>query len=87
MGFKDYQGASQEQNKAKQCASDVQNFYNMYKGKSEDELLEELTKHVAKQKQDGTFNYNSLCAMLNKVSPFLSNEQKTKMKEILENLK
>lgn len=85
MGFKSFNETDKKslENESKK----VESLYNEYKDKSQDELVEELYKHVAKQKQDGTFDYNSLENMLNKVSPFLTSEQKIKMKEILEQLK
>lgn len=85
MGFKDYTNNNEEKilNESKK----VENLYNEYKGKSEDELISELYKYVAKQKQDGTFDYDALEKMLNQLSPFLSKEQKQKMKGILESIK
>lgn len=96
MGFKEYEKSHLADEKTNNKIADdtlkkesqkVENLYNQYKNKSEDELVEELYKHVAKQKQNGTFDYNTLCKMLEKISPLLSTQQKQKMKEILENLK
>lgn len=85
MGFKDYNNNISEQ-QLKQGSKKVESLYNEYKDKSEDELIKELLSHVAKQKKEGTFNYASLCEMLNQISPFLNEQQKTRMKEILEQL-
>ena len=96
MGFKEYEklhhtdektSNNMSYEKPKKESQKVENLYNQYKNKSEDELIEELYKHVAKQKQNGTFDYNTLSNMLEKISPLLSTQQKQKMKEILENLK
>ncbi len=87
MGFKDFSNKNISGHDLKQGSKKVESLYNEYKDKSEDELIKELLSHVAKQKQDGTFDYDSLCGMLNQVSPFLNESQKIKMKEILEQLK
>lgn len=88
MGFKNY---SKEQNiseeKIKQETNKINKLYNEYKGMSEDELINELYKYVAKQKQDGTFDYDSLSNMLNQLTPLLTSEQQNKMKDILNSLK
>lgn len=84
MGFKEF--SANTNNDVQNGKKVVEEYYNMYKGKSENELLDELHKHVAKQKQDGTFNIDALSNMLNKLSPFLSEEQRLKMEEILKNL-
>lgn len=88
MGFKDFSKSTNNQEKDIQAESKkAQKLYNEYKDLSQDELIAELYKHVAKQKQNGTFDYNSLCKMLGEVSPFLTEEQKQKMEQILKDLK
>lgn len=85
MGFKNYNNT--KQNDLEKESKKAEKLYNIYKDKSQDELIEELYKHVEKQKRDGTFNYEALSNMLNKLTPYLSEEQQQKMKEILEDLK
>ncbi len=88
MGFKNYnKEQNNEEEKIKQEANKINALYNEYKGMSEDELINELYKYVAKQKQDGTFDYDSLNNMLNQLTPFLTSEQQNKMKDILNSLK
>ena len=88
MGFKNYnKEQNNEEEKIKQEANKINALYNEYKGMSEDELINELYKYVAKQKQDGTFYYDSLNNMLNQLTPFLTSEQQNKMKDILNSLK
>ena len=88
MGFKDYKNKSEiNEEKYKEDSKKIEDIYNTYKNKSQDELTYELLKHVENQKKDGTFNYDSLCEMLNKVSPFLTKDQKLKMNELLKKLK
>lgn len=88
MGFKNYnKEQNNEEEKIKQEANKINALYNEYKGMSEDELINELYKYVAKQKLDGTFDYDSLNNMLNQLTPFLTSEQQNKMKDILNSLK
>ena len=88
MGFKNYnKEQNNEEEKIKQEANKINALYNEYKGMSEDELINELYKYVTKQKQDGTFDYDSLNNMLNQLTPFLTSEQQNKMKDILNSLK
>ena len=84
MGFKDFCKTSQSEttNNTKK----VEDLYDKYKDKNQDELLSELFSSVQKQKENGTFNYDAICDMVNKMSPFLTKEQNLKIKELLSRL-
>lgn len=91
MGFKDFsknynhksfEGKDEINNNKR-----VEDIYEKYKDKNEDELLSELFKNVAKQKQEGTFDINLLNEMASKMSPFLTKEQNLKLKEIINQIK
>lgn len=60
---------------------------NNLSNKNSDELLSELMKNVQKQKQDGSFDYNNLENMVNTISPYLTNEQKSKIYELLQRIR
>lgn len=92
MGFKDFCKSVKEEKVAPNKNGDketkkVEELYDEYKDKSEDELMQELFKNVQKQKNEGSFNYDSLKTMIDKISPFLNVEQKLKIKDLLEKLK
>lgn len=92
MGFKNYCKNSNQTNKNyENLGSDktkrVEELYDEYKDKNEDELLAELFKNVQKQKQDGTFDYDALVNTVNKIAPFLTKEQNLKIKDLLEKIK
>lgn len=92
MGFKEYSNSSkQEDVKTKQDRQreeeKLEQIYNNFKDKNEDELLSELFKNVENQKQNGTFNYDGLKNTIDKISPFLTKEQNLKIKEILAKLR
>lgn len=71
----------------KQLNDDVMNFYNKYKEYSSDELLNELISKTNEQKQNGEFNYQQLSSMVDKLSPFLNEQQKNNMRGIMEKIK
>ncbi|MBE7074578.1 MAG: hypothetical protein E7376_01160 [Clostridiales bacterium] len=87
MGFKDFCNNKDknlnDEEVLKANAKNVEELYNEYKDKNEDELLQELFKSVEKQKTNGTFDYNSLLKMIEMLKPYLNQEQIIKMKEIL----
>lgn len=85
MGFKQF--SNEQKSKAENAEKQVENLYNTYKGKSEDELLFELVNHVAKQKENGTFDYQNLENMLSKIMPFLNDRQKEKLNDVLKQIK
>lgn len=91
MGFKDFcmneNSKEKENNLNKEQEQKVEELYDKYKDKSEDELMNELLRNVSKQKQDGSFNYNSIADTFDKLSPFLNSEQNLKLKELLQKIK
>ena len=64
-----------------------EDFLESRKGKNEDELLQELLATAAKSKQDGSLNDESLKAFQKTVEPMLNDEQKAKLKDIMERIK
>lgn len=92
MGFKEYaqnceNNSKQNEFKQNQETKKIEKIYDSLKDKNEDELLNELFKNVNKQKEDGTFDYVSLKETINKISAFLTPEQKTKINDLLEKIK
>lgn len=63
-------------------------FKDKYKGKSDDEILEEAKKFSEKLKEQyGEEEYNKKLQDLKNFEMFLNPEQKKKMKKFLDNLK
>ena len=87
MGFKAYSSDKKAEKNINEQSKKVEDLYEKYKDKSEDELKNELFSEVLKQKQDGTFNYDYLYGLAQKVSPYLNTEQNTKINELLEKIK
>ena len=87
MGFKNFSNKTKVEGFDENKKKSIEEIYNTYKDKQEDELLAELFKNINKQKQNGTFDYNGLVSAINNMSPFLSNEQSVKIKEILEKIR
>lgn len=89
MGFKDFCNNKncfdKEQSENNQI--NVEQIYNKYKNKNQQQLLDELFKNVEEQKQNGSFDYNGLTNMLEKMSPFLNQEQKQNLETLLNKIK
>lgn len=66
---------------------DIYQKYNQYKDLSESELNRELLNEVARQKSNGSFDYNRLAGMLESIRGALGEENYRNMKRILESLK
>lgn len=78
---------AQNENKKNISEKDIMDKYNEYKDLSASQLNDELFKEVAKQKQDGSFNYTQLENMVESLKGSLSPENYQNMKRILESLK
>lgn len=61
----------------------VEQIYEKYKGKNNQELISELLKNVEQQKKNGSFDYQTLCNMVDMFSPYLTQEQKNNMQNLL----
>lgn len=66
---------------------DIYQKYNQYKDLSESELNRELLNEVARQKSNGSFDYNRLASMLESIRGALGEDNYQNMKRILESLK
>ena len=75
-----------EQNKA-QNQEYLRQKYESLKGKNHEELMGDLFEEVARQKQNGSFDYQSLASSVEAMKPFLSAEQQANIKELLEKIK
>ena len=54
-----------------------------YNWMHENQLIDELMKKVKEQKQNGTFDVESIENFVKNVSPHLSNEQRQKLKNLI----
>lgn len=71
----------------KDFSENVENLYDKYKNFTQDELLQELAKNVANQKQNGTFDFDSISKSINAILPYLSEEQRQNILSLLSTLK
>ena len=75
-------------NYTKQDAEDeVQSQFNKYSGYSENQLIDEFYKEVYKQKQLGNLSPEMLHNFYNMMAPNMSQEQKKKMKGLIDSIK
>ena len=49
--------------------------------------MQELAKNVAKQKQNGTFDFDSISQSINAILPYLSEEQRQNIMTLLSTIK
>ena len=68
-------------------SENVENLYDKYKNFTQDELMQELAKNVAKQKQNGTFDFDSISQSINAILPYLSEEQRQNIMTLLSTIK
>lgn len=66
---------------------DLMKKYNELKDLPEDELSKKLMQEAAKQKQEGTFNYEALASMLTNIKGMVPDESYQNMLRILETLR
>ncbi len=67
--------------------ADIKDKYNTYKDMSKPQLEQTLFEEVAKQKRNGTFDYETLSKMVESLRGSLPENDYNNIKRILENLK
>ena len=75
---------NKENNDKSNFEQDIYQKYNQYKDLSESELNRELLNEVARQKSNGSFDYNRLALMLESIRSSLGEDNYQKMKRRLE---
>ena len=76
-----------EQKSSAMQEENVKNAYEELKDMNYDELTERLYRQVREQKENGTFDFESLSSSVENIKPFISNETYFNMKNMLEKLK
>lgn len=66
---------------------DVKEKFDRYSSKSEDQLMSELSATVARMKKDGSFDAAAMENLYNTAAPFLNEEQKQRMRSIIDMFK
>lgn len=66
---------------------DAMNAYARFQGKSEQELMGELSSLVSKMKADGTFDVGTLERLYSATSAMLNAEQRERMRTLIDMLK
>lgn len=84
MNFFDYNGMNTGNS---QNGNDYHAKFEQYADKSENELLLELSQVANKMKRDGTFDVGELENFYVTASPYLNDEQRNRMKSIINMLK
>lgn len=73
--------------KMQKNTQNIEEIYNNYKNFNSEQLTEELYKNIAKQKCDGTFDYEKIQSLIQNVMPYLGEEQKNNLLSIMQKIK
>lgn len=85
MNFSEFTKQKIEDQTLKQ--DDVMKKYEELKSLNNNQLTAKLFEEVAKQKQEGTFDYNSLVQSVESIKNFVPSNTYQNLKGMLENLK
>lgn len=72
--------------KKESLEKDVQDTINKYKGYSENELLQEFQKITKEKKQEGSLDSRKILNVVDKISPFLNDQQKESLKNLIKTI-
>lgn len=61
----------------------ISDTYNKYKDLNQNDLMNEFLKVSREQKRNGSLNENNMQNLIKQLSPFLNDEQKEKLKDLL----
>lgn len=73
--------------KMQKNTQNIEEIYNNYKNFNSEQLTEELYKNIAKQKSDGTFDYEKIQSLIQNVMTYLGEEQKNNLLSIMQKIK
>lgn len=72
--------------KTENIEKDVQEKINKYKGYSENDLLQEFHRVTKEKKQEGSLDSKKILNVVDKLSPFLNNQQKESLKNLIKTI-
>jgi hypothetical protein len=87
MDFKSYMKNRKPTETDKKTESDLKEKLKGYEGKSRGDIMSELMAAVEKGKKDGSLSSEQLEVFYQKAAPMLSEEQRKRMKEIIDSIK
>lgn len=64
-----------------------QDIFNFYQHKTQDELLTEILKQAASRRSEGTLADSDLENFYRQIAPFLSQDQRNKLDDVIKKLK
>jgi hypothetical protein len=70
----------------KKNEADIKEKLKRYEGKSRGDIMSELTRAIEKGKRDGTLSISELENYYKMASPMLNDEQRKKMREIIDGI-
>lgn len=76
-----------KQGKKQKNEEKIEDMYEKYKNFNQNDLTNELFNNIAKQKKDGTFDYEKIKNTITQIMPYLNAEQQKNLLSILEKIK
>ena len=76
-----------KQEKKQKNEEKIEDMYEKYKNFNQNDLTNELFNNIAKQKKDGTFDYEKIKNTITQIMPYLKAEQQKNLLSILEKIK
>ena len=76
-----------KQEKKQKNEEKIEDMYEKYKNFNKNDLTNELFNNIAKQKKDGTFDYEKIKNTITQIMPYLNAEQQKNLLSILEKIK
>jgi flagellar motor component MotA len=86
MDFRSFMKNRKFSDSDKQKEADLKEKLKRYEGKSKGEIMSELMQAVEKSKRDGTLSISELERYYQAASPMLNDEQRKKMREIIDGI-
>ena len=74
-------------NEQKQQLEKLKDMAKKYEGKSENDILNDLSQAVKKGKQDGTLTDDKINSIASTIAPMLNKEQQNKLNMLMKTLK
>ncbi len=74
-------------NEQKEQLEKLKGMAKRYEGKSDSDILKDLSQAVQKGKRDGTLTNEKIDSIASTIAPMLNNEQKDKLNKLMQTIK
>ena len=85
--FKQSTDESKLNNEQKEQLEKLKGIAKKYEGKSDNDILKDLSQAVQKGKKDGTLTNEKIDSIASTIAPMLNSEQKNKLNRLMQTIK